>query len=264
MDTINQQIASMLQTDGSDAPQRFGAAKSPLYHGLKWALEVKIAFDQGLSGTVRDLRDIGRAVDELPATGAPGELRNGVRDDLDLIGQQLAQKDFHKHKADLATRLTALEARIGEAVRAMRSSQKDRLREAERDFRLLPEWSEFNQDEQSGQLNRLQSMEMTVDENLAGLKRLIARQFDIDSTIAEGKDTIVREGQERRRKRETSATPALVPTGAGMREPPPKLTKVMAIPRRIVTTADLDALIEQLRALRHELGFVEFDVTFTD
>ena len=45
MDTINQQITAMLQTDASDAPVRFGAVESPLFDGLKWAIAVKNAFD---------------------------------------------------------------------------------------------------------------------------------------------------------------------------------------------------------------------------
>lgn len=56
MESINQQIAAMLQTDASDAPVRFGAAESVLFDGFKWAIAVKNAFDQGLSDIVRDLR----------------------------------------------------------------------------------------------------------------------------------------------------------------------------------------------------------------
>jgi hypothetical protein len=85
MDTINLQIASMLQTDASDAPLRFGAEVSPLFDGLKWAIAVKNAFDQGLSDTIRALLAIDKAVADLPGTGAPGELNRDVQADLDLI-----------------------------------------------------------------------------------------------------------------------------------------------------------------------------------
>lgn len=265
MDTINQQIASMLQTDASDAPLRFGAAESPLLDGLKWAIAVKNAFDQGLFDTVRELCAIDKAVTDLPNTGAPGELRKAVQDDLDAIRQKLGQKDFHKHKADLATKLTALEARIAEAVRAMRTAQKERLRDAEQDLRLLPEWMEFTQDEQTRMLNRLQSMEITADEDFAGLKRLIAQQFDIEATIGQVKETIVRDARERQREREKPPAPAPGPGGGGV---PPEIvvrpTRMLTLPRRIATTAQLNALIEQLQRLRAEIGFTEFDVTLTD
>jgi hypothetical protein len=259
MDTINQQIASMLQTDASDAPQRFGAPESPLFDGLRWAIAVRNAFDQGLSDTVRDLRAIDKAIADLPGTGAPGELRKAVQDDLDLIGQQLAQRDFHKHKADLATRLTALEARIGEAVRAMLTAQKERLRDAERDLRLLPAWQEFTQAEQSALLNRLQSMETTATEDLAGLKRLVAQQFDIEATIGQMKESIVRDGRDRQRERAKANSGA-----GGTREGDAKKTRVLTLPRRIATSEQLNALIEELVRLRVEMAFAEYDVTLAD
>lgn len=262
MDTINQQIASLLQTDASDAPLRFGAAQSPLFDGLSWAIAVRKAFDQGLSDTIRDLREIAGAIAELPATGAPGELRDAVQEDLDLTAQQLAQKDFHRHKADLATRLTALEARIAEAVRAMATAQKERLRDAERDLRLLPEWAEFTQDEQAGLLNGLQAMAITVDEDLAGLKRLLSRQFDIEGTLARLRDSILRDGRDRRRERERPAAPP--PGGDGGAAVAVRQTRVLALPRRIATAAQLDALIDRLQELRAEIGFAEVDVTLTD
>jgi hypothetical protein len=264
MDTVNQQIASMLQTDASDAPLRFGAAASPVFDGLKWALAVKYAFDQGLSDTVRALRAIGGAIADLPGTGAPGDLSRAVQEDLDLIGQQQALKDFYKHKADLATKLTALEARIAEAVRAMRIAQKERLRDAEQDLGLLPEWFEFTPDEQSGMLDQLQSMELKVDEDLAGLKRLIAQQFDIDATIGLVKDTIVRDGRERQRERDKPVRPIPVAGGDRLQEVVVKQTKMLALPRRIATTAQLNALIDRLQQLRTEMVFAEFELTLTD
>ena len=262
IETIRQQITSMLQTDASDAPLRFGATESPLFDGVTWAIAVRTAFDQGLSDTIRSLREIAGAVADLPGTGVPGDLRDDVGEDLDLIGQRLAQKDFHKHKADLQTKLTALESRIAAAVRAMVAAQKDRLLDAERDLGLLPEWGEFTQDEQAGMLNRLQAMAIAVPEDLAGLKRLLSRQFDIESTITQLKDTIVRDGRERRRERERPPVPP--PAGSGLEEVPVKRTKVLALPRRIVTTAQLDDVIDRLHELRAEIGFAEFDVTLTD
>jgi hypothetical protein len=182
-----------------------------------------------------------------------------VQEDLELIGQQLAQRDFHKHKADLATRLTAMEARIADAVRAVRIAQKQRLRDTERDLRLLLEWSEFTQDEQSGLLNQLQSMEVTVNEDLAGLKRLIAQQVDIEATVGEMKNTIVRDGRSRQRERTKPTT-----GGGEMGERGGKQNRTLSLPRRIATSDQLNALIEQLLELRMEMAFAEFDVTLTD
>jgi len=255
METINQQIGSMLQTDASDAPMRFGAAQSPLFDELKWAIAVRNALDQGLFATVRDLRAIENAVADLPSTGAPGELRKSVRDDLDLIGQQLEQRDFHTRKADLATSLGALEARIGVTVRAVQAAQKERLRDAGQDLCLVQEWSELTQEEQNGLLNQLQAMETHVGEDLAGLKRLLALQYDIEATVGAMKSTIVRDGRERQRER--------LKLG-GASDVPPKAKRELAVPRRIATASQLDALIDRLVHLRGEIPYAEFDLTLTD
>jgi hypothetical protein len=122
--SASQQVADLLLSDGSDAPQRLGAEESPLYDELKWGLAVKLAFDQGLGETVRELRELSRAICELPATGAPGELRGQVRDDLDAVSDCLTQDNFFSHKADLNTKLTELRVSV--------PTHSDQL------FRLIP------------------------------------------------------------------------------------------------------------------------------
>jgi hypothetical protein len=259
METINQQVASMLQTDASDAPVRFGAAESPLFDGLKWAIAVKNGFDQGLSDIIRKLRAISAAFAELPGTAEPGELRKAVQEDLDLIRQQLAQSDFYRHKPDLATKLSILDARIAETVRTMQIAQKERLRDAEQDLCLLPEWSEFTQDEQSELLNQLQSIAITAGEDLAGLKRLVAQQFDIEATIGQMKDTIMRDGRDRQRERSKAAA-----RRDGMRDGDGREIRLLAVPRRIASSEQLNKLIERLEQLRVEMAFAEFDLTLAD
>jgi len=79
---VNQQIADMLLSDASDAPQRFGAEQSPLYDGLKWAIVANLAFDQGIAETVKALRDLETSIGDLPGTGVPKDLRQAAREDL--------------------------------------------------------------------------------------------------------------------------------------------------------------------------------------
>lgn len=43
--TLNQDIADVLFTDASDAPQRLGSETSALHDNLKWTLEVKRVLD---------------------------------------------------------------------------------------------------------------------------------------------------------------------------------------------------------------------------
>jgi hypothetical protein len=250
---VNQQIADLMLSDASDAPQRFGAEQSPLYDGLKWAVAVRAALDQGLGDTVRDLRALNDAIQEMPRTGAPGDLRSAVRDDLETVTVRLGQEDFFRHGADLRSALTALSARVAGTVREMAQAQAQRLREAEQDLQLLPEWSAFTAEEQGNALAELQNMALTVNEDVPGLKKLVAQQYDIEQTISLLKARVVREAHAReQRERE-------VTTEQGSREPM-RTRRKLPVPARITTAVELDALILQLEALRIELADAEFDV----
>jgi hypothetical protein len=254
VESVNQQIADLMLSDASDAPQRFGAEQSSLYDGLKWAIAARTALDQGLGDTVRDLRNFAGAIDDLPSTGILGELRESVREDLETVADRLAQDDFVRHKADLASGLTTLSARVADAVRAMARAQAQRLRDAEQDLELLPEWSAFTAEEQSNALAELQAPAATVGEGVAGLKKMIARQYDIEQTITDLKTRVVRDAHARLlREREAVA-------GGGFREPAEKARRPLPVPARIATAAELDALIRRLQALRIDLPYTEFDI----
>jgi hypothetical protein len=252
VESVNQQIADLMLSDASDAPQRFGAEQSPLYDGLKWAIATRTALDQGLGDTVRNLRDLAGAVEDLPSTGAPGELRNAVREDLETVSDRLGQDDFVRYRADLESTLTSLSSRVAETVRVMATAQAQRVRDAEQDLELLPEWSVFTAEEQGNALTDLQRMVVTVGEDVAGLKKLIARQYDIEQTIADLKARIV---QDARARRQREAEPA-----GGFREPTTKTRRPLLVPARIATGAELEALIRRLQTLRVELATTEFDV----
>ena len=254
VESANQQIADLMLSDASDAPQRFGAEQSPLYDGLTWAMAARTALDQGLEDTVRDLHDLAGVVDDLPTTGAPGELREAVREDLEAVADRLGQDDFFRRRVDLGSTLTALSARVAETVRATAKAQEQRLRDAEQDLQLLPGWSSFTAEEQSNALAELQRLAITVDEDVAGLKKLIARQYDVEQTIANLKVRIVQDARSRaQRDREAEAA-------GGFREVAAKTRRPLSVPARIATAAELDALIRQLQALRIDISYTEFDI----
>jgi hypothetical protein len=272
VESVNRQITDIMMSDASDAPQRFGAEESPLYDGLKWALAARTALDQGLDGTVRQLRTLAGAIKELPATGAPGELRAAADDDLKAVEDKLSSDDFIKHGPDLSTALTSLQASVTSTVRAMAQSQAQRLQEAGQDIERLPEWSLFTQEEQSNALAKLGGFTVTASADVAGLKQLIARQYDIENTVSDIKKRIADDARDRERRARTEATGGGFREGGsgegsgdstGIREITPRTRRLLAVPARINTTADLDRLISRLQALRAELAFAEFDVEIT-
>jgi hypothetical protein len=253
--SVNQQIADMLLSDASDAPQRFGAEQSSLFEGLKWAIAANVAFDQGIAETVKALRDLQTSIGELPGTGVPKELREAAREDLDAVADMLAQEDFFKRKADLSTRRTAIEGRVADAVAAMGAAQSERILAAESELSLLSEWIELTVEEQAGALAEIQALSINVTSNIAGLKRLVSRQFDIETTISEIRENVVKAGEARRRQ---PAYP--LPPNSPRRQMREKGRKTVPLPARIGTLAELDALIRTLSDLRHELSNNELDL----
>jgi Family of unknown function (DUF6079) len=254
--SANQQITDLLLSDASDAPQRFGAEQSQLYDALKWAIAARLAFDQGIADIVRALRDLQRGIDDLPSTGAPKDLRDAAQEDLDAMADILVKEDFFKRKADLSTRKTAVEARVAEAVAAMRATQAERLLAAESELALIPEWAEFTVEEQAGTLAKIQALTVEVTPDISGVKKLVARQFDIEGTIADTKAKVVQEGKARRQPPPPPKPAVGVGQYCGMRE---KGLTTVALPVRIGTLAELDALIQTLSELRREMNDKDVD-----
>ena len=256
--SMNQDIADVLFTDASDAPQRLGAENSAIYDNLKWALEVKRSLDNGLDGTVRDLQSHRLEIDELPNTGAPGDLRKDLSDDLETLSERLKKEDFFKHAADLSSLLTHIKARVRETVSSLSEQQKQRLKEGVEDLQRLPEWAGLTQEERGNTIAQLEALGLTVSYDLAGLRKLLARDYDISTTIEELKRSIVRQDQERLlQELEEQAS-------KGDTQAPKTLTRSISVPQKVGSAAQLDALIRTLTDLKTQLAlYDDIDVSIS-
>ncbi|XQU69409.1 hypothetical protein OJJOAM_002140 [Cupriavidus sp. H18C1] len=256
--TLNQDIADVLFTDASDAPQRLGAETSAIYDNLKWAQEVKRVLDNGLDTTLRDLQAHRRDIEALPDTGVPGELRREVAEDLATLSERLGKEDFYKHTADFNSQLTHLKGRVRDAVITVSEQQKLRLKEGVEDLQRIPEWEELTQEERGNAVNRLDGLALAATQDLVGLKKLLARDYDINSTLEDLKRSIQRQGQERLRQRMEEERAKTGEKG------PAKLSKSIAVPAKMTSAADIDSLIQQLHEIKAQIGlYAEIEVTFS-
>jgi hypothetical protein len=254
---LNQDIADVLFTDASDAPQRLGAEASAIYDNLKWALEVKRVLDNGLDATLRDLQAHRRDVEALPDTGVPGELRRELSEDLGTLAERLSKEDFYKHTADFNSQLTHLKGRVRDAVITLSEQQKLRLKEGVEDLQRIPEWEELTQEERGNAVSRLDGLALAATQDLAGLKKLLARDYDINSTLEELKRSIQRQGQERLRQRMEEERAKTGEKG------PAKLSRSISVPVKMTSAADIDLLIQQLHEIKAQLGlYAEIEVSF--
>lgn len=256
--SLNQDIADVLDTDASDAPQRLGAESSAIYDNLKWALEVKRVLDNGLDDVLRDLQVHRREIESLPDTGVPGDMRRELADELDTLSERFGREDFYLHVADFNSQLTNLRGRVRDAVVTIGEQQKLRLKEGVEELQRIPEWDELTQEERGNAVNRLEGLALTATQDLDGLKRLLSRDYDINSTLEDLKRLIQRQGQERLRQRMEEERARSGDDG------PAKFTKSIAVPVMMTSTADIDALIQQLNEIKAQIGlYAEIEVTFS-
>lgn len=249
--TLNQDIADVLFTDASDAPQRLGAETSAIYDNLKWALEVKRALDNGLDATLRDIQVHRREIEALPDTGVPGELRRELSEELATLSERLLKEDFYKHTADFNSLLTHLKGRVRDAVIALSEQQKLRLKDGIEDLQRIPEWEELTQVERSNAVNRLEVLVLAATQDIAGLKKLLARDYDISGTLELVKKSVQHQGREQIRQRFESDNNKVQEKG------PIKLVKVFAVQSRICSTDEIDTLIKQFQEIRDQARLYE-------
>ncbi len=253
---LNQQMADLLFTDASDAPQQLGAKESSLYDGLKWAQAAKMALEHGLETTIKALRQHQQSIAALPSTGIPGKLRSESTDDLDLMAGRLGKEGFYKHAADLNTTLTGLKSRLSESVNEMADAQKQRLQEAEQDLKRIPEWVELTQEEQNNALDQLTGLALSTTNDLAGLEKLITQEFDIQSRLSELKQRIIRDGRERQRQRVEEQKKKDIQEGKD------KAARTIKVSASISNICQLEELIRRLQAIKAELSYYdEFELT---
>jgi hypothetical protein len=255
--SLNKDIADVLFTDASDAPERLGGEESILYDNLKWAGEVDVAFKQGLEKTIRSLQKHRKEIKSFPASGVPGQLKDGLADEIKNLEERLASEEFYKHAIDLNTVLTNIEASTRDTAGKMLEVQRQNIKEADQDLSRLPEWVELTQEEQSIALGQLEELKIEAEENLDGLKRLITHEFNIHSTVQDLRKRIIAMGKERARENEKERR-------AKAREENTFL-KTVSIPISIASLKELNDLLKTLEevranALKHEKVEIRFQL----
>lgn len=242
--SLNQDLADVLATDASDAPQRLGSLESPLYDGLEWATQVDLALKNGLEATIRDLQQHRSEIQSLPDSGVPGQLRKDLGDDLTQLGQRLNKEDFHKHAADFSSLLTAIKTRTRDAAIQMTDAQKNTIKEAQQDLQRLPEWLELTQEEQSKTLSQLDEVAITVKPDLQGLKRCLTNEFVIHALVQDLKRRISLVGAQRAAEKEQDRQKRVRDEGIW--------TKSVPLPSSVRTLEELNRLLSMLESLRAE------------
>ena len=261
--SLNQELADVLLTDASDAPDRLGREESALYDNLKWAGEVKRSLDNGLETTIRLLQSHQRAIQDLPDTGVPGALRQEVTEDLERLRLRLQQEDFYRHATDLNTLLTTLQSQVETAVQQLSAQQQQRTKEGVADLERLPDWQELTEEERNNVRSRLDDLLIEPTLDLTGLRQLLSQAYDLNMTLSEQKQRIGQKATERQRQR-LEAERLAAPTA---NDEPLKIKESIRIPARFTSRAQLTQLLQQLQELEQRLsgyGAIDIEIKLQD
>lgn len=248
-----EEIATVLSTDGSDITRRIGSPESSLFDSLTWARSTKWTLDNGMEDTVRELQEYRRAIEGLPDTGVPGELRDDLTEDLTALSELSKRHDFAEHGTEFNTLNTHIAGCVRDTVVKLLMQQKTRLEHAAQELQRVPGWDELTQEEHGNAVGSLDSLLIEVAQDLTGLKKLLAQDYDISSTVDRLKANIQAKGEERRHRREVEGV-----------DEKAKLTKTIDIPVKVTEVDGLDSLIGQLTSVRSQVGHLrKFEVTFS-
>ncbi|MFH2063613.1 MAG: BREX system P-loop protein BrxC [Pseudomonadota bacterium] len=257
LQSVSKEIADILFTDASDAPEKFGGEESVLYENLKWAGNVDIAFKQGLENTLQELQQHLITIKSLPDSGVPGLLRQDLAEEISLLEERLVNGNFYQHAADFSTALTNIQACVRDAVAEMSAVQEKTLKDAESDLLRLHGWHELTQEEQASVLSQIENFKITPEKNIDGIKQFITQEFTISMTIQDLRKRIISMGSERATKKEKERLEKAKEENVYL--------KTVSIPLKIVSLPQLNDMlknIEQLRvdAIKHDKFEIRFRV----
>ncbi|WP_257274383.1 BREX system P-loop protein BrxC [Endozoicomonas sp. SESOKO4] len=259
IESLSNNIRDVLSTDASDAPSRLGGEDSDLYNSLKWAAELKQSLEHGLEDTLNSLQQHRSALDRLPNSGTPGQLKTDLADLLNDLQERLNHSEFLSYKSQFAGQLTDIKTRVRDTVLAMQQEQGNRIKEAEQDLARVAQWQYLNQQEQNAQLAELEQLTVTATEDLSGLQTLINQEFTIQSELQDMKKRVQHRGQQllqEKLREEQEAAKQAEGTAA-----PAKITRSLKPKKRITSLEELNVLISELQRLQGELALVhEFEL----
>jgi hypothetical protein len=237
---VRENLAEILKGDASDAGARLGGKESTLHDDLKWAGELKKAFDNRLGEDIDAAQALIRSIESLPDAGLPAEFRNETATLRDEIATLLAREDFHEHHADLRTKVEQLKGDCARFATQLADELCEEIARRRTRIQDAPAWQSLTPGEQADLVNRMDKLQPPAAEGgMAAVQRILNSRYELDDVFRRIADE-VRKLAEASKIRETGEFP-----GNGGSGP---ITK--GLPSVVRTVEDLNHLIATLQGLR--------------
>lgn len=247
--SLSNDLASMLLSDCSDAPQRLGAEESQVFKSLQWATAIQQSFKQGLDNTLKSLGNLINSIKTLPDSGIPGQLKQSANEEIEVFNEKIKKSDFYEHSADFNSTLTSLNTLISSSVEELQKQQEQSIEQAQTEVANHIDWNELTVDEKSLELSRFDSLALTVTKDISGLKALIAQEFNISQKLKEVNNSVSHKAQAKRAQRIAEEKAKYEAEGKADQ----KIERKVSIPRLVTQKAELEQLIQMLQQLKGDL-----------
>lgn len=247
--SLSNDLASMLLSDCSDAPQRLGAEESQVFKSLQWATAIQQSFKQGLDNTLKSLGNLINSINTLPDSGIPGQLKQSANEEIEVFNEKIKKSDFYEHSADFNSTLTSLNTLISSSVEELQKQQEQSIEQAQTEVANHIDWNELTVDEKSQELSRFDSLALTVTKDISGLKALIAQEFNISQKLKEVNNSVSHKAQAKRAQRIAEEKAKYEAEGKADQ----KIERKVSIPRLVTQKAELEQLIQMLQQLKGDL-----------
>ena len=247
--SLSNDLASMLLSDCSDAPQRLGAEESQVFKSLQWATAIQQSFKQGLDNTLKSLGNLINSINTLPDSGIPGQLKQSANEEIEAFNEKIKKSDFYEQSADFNSTLTSLNTLISSSVEELQKQQEQSIEQAQTEVANHIDWNELTVDEKSQELSRFDSLALTVTKDIFGLKSLIAQEFNISQKLKEVNNSVSHKAQTKRAQRIAEEKAKYEAEGKADQ----KIERRLTIPKRVTQKAELEQLIQMLQQLKGDL-----------
>ena len=238
-DSIREGIEEILKGDASDATFRLGKENADLYVSLKWAKNVYLAIENGIEKTIKELKSLREAVDDLPEEGVINDLKvllSPIFSDLDKI---LLSENFFEKAPELNDSLMEIKNSIANACEQFRAQENQHIQleidKVKGDYR----WKKLSDEQKLEFSNRFADALIQEKEGINGIREIINEIFSFGKLLT----SINLEIEEYI----TAAEP----------EPGTKKLKRVSLahlPKRIEKKEDIDTIIEELKKLKGQIS----------
>lgn len=235
---IQEGIEEILKGDASDATFRLGKPDAELYINLIWAKNLQKAFDNGIEGVIKKIREIQVGVDALPNDGLTGELKTQLSPIFDEVKYILNEDTFFEKSADLKDKSGDIENVLSDVCEKFKEQENQNLKNEVNRIKSSYHWVQLSDETKQEFSNRLDTISISDKIGLEGIRQIINDVFGINTQLK----AIEREIEEAARPKDPE------PGGKKVRK-----HSLSHLPKRIEKKEDVEKIIAEFTTIKTQL-----------